>query len=61
MEPFEARLIRLFDAQVFFREPHLAEVIAGENTELSEEELGYVSAAGDPFLSKKPEEPDGGR
>jgi hypothetical protein len=61
MEPFEARLKQLFDAQVFFREPHLAEVLAGESAELSEEELGYVAAAGDPFVPRKPEEPDGGR
>jgi hypothetical protein len=60
MDSFEAKLIRLFDAQVFFREPRLTAVIAGESAELSDDDLEYVAAAGDPCLSMKPEEPDGG-
>jgi hypothetical protein len=61
MEPFEAKLIRLFDAQAFFREPRLTAAIAGVSAELSDGELEYVAAAGDPLLSMKPEEPDVGR
>jgi hypothetical protein len=60
MEPFEAKLTRLFDAQIFFREPRLAAAIADEGAELSDDDLEYVAAAGDPFLPMKPEEPDGG-
>jgi hypothetical protein len=61
MERFEARLMRLFDAQAFFREPRLAAALAGDCAELSDDELEAVAAAGDPFLPKKTEEPDVGR
>ena len=60
MTAFEKKLKLLFDAQDFFRNPKLDAVINSDAEYfLKEEELKFVSAAGDPLTAVQKEDTRG--
>jgi hypothetical protein len=59
MTNFEKKLRLLFDAQDFFREPLLDTVMERETVKaLSDNELEFLFAAGDPFAAKEKKDDD---
>ena len=60
MTDFERKLKLLFDAQDFFRNPRLDAMIRnGMAQTLSDDELEFLSAAGDPFAAPEKEDARG--